>query len=65
MTSRDQAKQKVRKLENQDRTREKSEGRGQSQVREGSQEVQPEAEELTVQKAVVQAGVRKADRPQQ
>lgn len=33
------AKQKVRKLENQDRTTENSEGRGQSQVRDGSQEV--------------------------
>lgn len=65
MTSRDQAKQKVRKLENQDRTGENSEGRGQSQVRDGSQEVWPEAKELTVQKAVVQARMRKAVRTRQ
>lgn len=37
MAAREQAKQKVRKLENQDRTMENSEGRGQS-VRDGSQE---------------------------
>lgn len=38
VAAREQAKQKVRKLENQDRTMENSEGRGQP-IRDGGQEV--------------------------
>lgn len=67
MAARDQAKQKVKKLENQDRSTENSEGRGQSTA-DRSQEVEPKAKELTVHKAVVQVrrqGGGQAVRPYQ